>query len=176
MKTRSITPNAVAAGLAIVASMMLAGCQRQADDGPTQLTGRLFVFDYRVSTATYMITLKKIAPIPDGAVAVAEFENPMGGDPLVIRQKIYSFWDKITLESPDLRCVRKDRPYSVSIKLVDAGDKTIQTIKTQVKSDLDQSVLATRPLVVGPAYVKNPDVFKADGSVDYGHDDTCPTT
>ena len=84
------------------------------------------------------------------------------------------FWDKITLESPDLRCVRKDRPYSVSIKLVDASDKTIQTIKTQVKSDLDQTVLPTRPLVVGPVYTKNPDVFKADGSIDYGHDDACP--
>ncbi|MBB3453768.1 hypothetical protein FHT86_002024 [Rhizobium sp. BK313] len=160
--------------MAAIAGLMLAGCQRQSEDGPTELSGRLFVFNYRVASATYMITLKKIAPISEGTTAIAEFENPTGGDPLVVRQKIYTFWDKITLESPDLRCVRKDRPYSVSIKLVDASDKTIQTIKTQVKSDLDQTVLPTRPLVVGPIYTKNPDVFKADGSIDYGHDDACP--
>lgn len=159
---------------ATIAGLALAGCQRQADEGPTQLSGRLFIFNYRVATASYMITLKKIAPIPDGTTAVAEFENPAGGDPLVVREKIYSFWDKITLESPDLRCVRKDRPYSVSIKLVDASDKTIQTIKTEVKSDLDQTVLPTKPLVVGPVYTANPDVFKSDGSVDYGHDTACP--
>lgn len=168
MKTGMIVAMAAIAGLA------LCGCQRQPDSGPTELSGRLFVFNYRVASATYMITLKKIAPIPEGTVAVAEFENPAGGDPLVVRQKIYSFWDKITLESPDLRCVRKDRPYSVSIKLVDAGDKTIQTIKTEVKSDLDQTVLPTKPLVVGPIYTQNPDVFKSDGSADYGRDTACP--
>ncbi|MFT4181394.1 MAG: hypothetical protein QM636_05675 [Rhizobium sp.] len=168
MKTGTIVAMAAIAGLA------LCGCQRQPENGPTELSGRLFVFNYRVASATYMITLKKIAPIPEGTVAVAEFENPAGGDPLVVRQKIYSFWDKITLESPDLRCVRKDRPYSVSITLLDAGDKTIQTIKTEVKSDLDQTVLPTKPLVVGPIYTQNPDVFKSDGSADYGRDTTCP--
>lgn len=159
---------------ATIAGLMLAGCQRKDDEGPTQLSGRLFIFNYRVASASYMITLKKIAPIPEGTTAVAEFENPAGGDPLVVREKIYSFWDKITLESPDLRCVRKDHPYSVSIKLVDANEKTIQTIKTEVKSDLDQTVLPTKPLVVGPIYTANPDVFKGDGSTDYGHDAACP--
>ncbi|OEC93211.1 hypothetical protein A9Z06_11395 [Rhizobium sp. YK2] len=157
-----------------IAGLALAGCQRKDGEGPTQLTGRLFVFNYRVASASYMITLKKIAPIPEGTKAIAEFENPAGGDPLVVNQKIYTFWDKITLESPDLHCVRKDRPYAVSIKLVDASDKTIQTIKTEVKSDLDQTVLPTKPLVVGPVYTANPDVFKGDGNADYGRDAACP--
>lgn len=160
--------------IAAIAGTALAGCQRKDDEGPTQLSGRLFIFNYRVASASYMITLKKIAPIPEGTTAVAEFENPAGGDPLVVQQKIYSFWDKITLESPDLHCVRKDRPYSVSIKLMDASDKTIQTIKTEVKSDLDQTVLPTKPLVVGPAYTANPDIFKGDGTANYGKDMACP--
>jgi hypothetical protein len=169
MTARSITLMALAAGL------VLAGCQRQSEDGPTELAGRLFVFNYRISTASYMIVLKKTAPIPEGTVAVAEFENPMGGDPIVVRQEIYPFWDKITLESPDVHCVRKDRPYAVSVKLVDAGDKTLQTIRTEVKSDLDQSILAAKPLIVGPIYTKNPEVFKADGSADFSPE-ACPAT
>ncbi|MDK4714557.1 hypothetical protein [Rhizobium sp. CNPSo 4039] len=172
MTIRRILLTTISVG--IIAGLALAGCQRKDDEGPTQLTGRLFVFNYRVASASYMITLKKIAPIPEGTKAIAEFENPAGGDPFVVNQKIYTFWDKITLESPDLHCVRKDRPYSVSIKLVDAGDKTIQTIKTEVKSDLDQTVLPTKPLVVGPVYTANPDVFKGDGSADYGRDAACP--
>lgn len=172
MRLRRIMLTMMSAG--IIAGLALASCQRKDDEGPTQLTGRLFVFNYRVASASYMITLKKIAPIPEGTKAIAEFENPAGGDPLVVNQKIYTFWDKITLESPDLHCVRKDRPYAVSIRLVDASDKTIQTIKTEVKSDLDQTVLPTKPLVVGPVYTANPDVFKGDGSADYGKDMACP--
>ncbi len=169
MTARSITL------LALAALLVAAGCQRQSDEGPTELAGRLLVFNYRISTASYMIVLKKTAPIPEGTVAVAEFENPMGGDPLVVRQTIYPFWDKITLESPDIHCVRKDWPYSVSVRLVDAGDRTIQTIRTQVTSDLDQSVLAAKPLVVGPIYTKNPEVFKPDGTADFSPE-ACPAT
>jgi hypothetical protein len=167
MKIRS------AASLAALTALILCGCQRKADDGPTELTGHLFVFNYRVSAASYMITLKKIGPIPDGSFAIAEFENPMGGDPIVLKEKIFPFWDKITLESPDIHCVHKDRPYAVSIRLVDGSDKTLQTIKTQVKSDLDQSILAAKPLVVGPIYTKNPEVFTADGQADFSPE-KCP--
>lgn len=159
--------------LTLAAALALCACQRKADDGPTELTGRLFIFNYRVSAASYMITLKKIAPIPDGSFAIAEFENPMGGDPIVLKEKIFPFWEKITLESPDIHCVHKDRPYAVSIKITDAGDKVLQTIKTQVTSSQDQSILAAKPLVVGPIYTKNPEVFTADGQADFSPE-KCP--
>jgi hypothetical protein len=99
----------------------------------------------------------------------------MGGDPLVTKEKIYSFWTKITLESPDVYCIRKDKPYTVNIRLVDADGKTLQSLKTTVTSNLDQTILPSKPLVVGPDYTKNPDVFKADGSVDYGTT-ACPAS
>lgn len=83
-----------------MALLALGGCQRQDSDGPTELNGRHFVFNYRVSTATYLVNLALKAPIPDGSFAIAEFENPMGGDPLVVREKIFPLWDKITLQSP----------------------------------------------------------------------------
>lgn len=167
MMTRS------AASLALMAALILCGCQRKADDGPTELTGHIFVFNYRVSAASYLVTLKKIAPIPDGSFAIAEFENPLGGDPIVLKEKIFPFWDKITLESPDIHCVHKDCPYAISIRIVDAGDKVLQTIKTHVQSTLDQSILAAKPLVVGPIYTKNPEVFTADGQADFSPE-KCP--
>ena len=157
----------------VVAMIAVASCQRKSDDGPTELNGRHFVFNYRVSTATYLINLAKKAPIPDGSFAVAEFENPLGGDPIVVKEKIFPFWEQITLQSPAVHCVEKDRPYAVTIRLVDASDKTIQTIKTEVTSDIDQSVLAAKPLVVGPVYTVNPELLKPDGSIDFSPE-KCP--
>lgn len=156
-------------------ALALAGCQREETGEPVELTGRIFVFNYRLSTATYLVTLKKIGTIPDGSTAIAEFENPMGGEPLVTTEKIFPFWEKITLESPDLRCVIKDKPYAVTIRVVGPDDRTLQTIATTITSNLDQSVLAAKPLVVGPAYDRNPEVFKDNGTADYSPDPRCRT-
>ncbi|EJC78704.1 hypothetical protein Rleg4DRAFT_0272 [Rhizobium leguminosarum bv. trifolii WSM2297] len=162
------------AGIALATALVLSACQRQAEN-LVEVTGHLFVFNYRVASATYLLTLKKTGPIPDGSVIIAEFENPEGGDPLVLNQKIYPIDDKIALQSEKLHCVRKDRPYSVSVRLVDKDGKVLQELKTQFRSDLDQTVLPSKPLVVGALYDKNPEVFKPDGSVDFSNTDKCPT-
>jgi hypothetical protein len=159
----------------LAAAAFLAGCQRESDT-LVEVSGHIFVFNYRVAIATYLVTLNKKAPIPDGAVAIAEFENPAGGDPLVTNEKIFPAWDKITLQSPPVHCVREGRPYAVSIRLVDASGKLLQSLKTTVTSDTDQSLMPAKPLVVGPLYTKNPEVFKADGTVDFGSDPACPAT
>ncbi|MDI7861070.1 hypothetical protein MRS76_03800 [Rhizobiaceae bacterium n13] len=159
----------------LLGAFVLAGCQREEAVGPTELTGRIFVFNYRVSTATYLVTLKKTGDIPEGTVAIAEFENPMGGEPLVTREKIFPFWQKIDLESPALHCVVKDRPYAITVRLVGPDENTLQTIETTVTSDLDQTTLAAKPLVVGPAYERNPEVFKDQGKADYSPDPLCRT-
>jgi hypothetical protein len=156
-----------------MAAALLVTCQREAEK-MVEVSGHMFVFNYRVASATYLVTLKKTAPIPDDAVAIATFENPAGGEALVINEKIFPAWDKITLQSPDVHCVRKDRPYAVRIRLVDAGGETLQELQTQLVSDVDQSVMPTKPLVVGSGYAPNPEVFKPDGSADYGKDGNCP--
>jgi hypothetical protein len=156
-----------------LAVMMLAACQRDVTEQVAELTGRLFVFNYREATANYLITLKATAPLPEGAFAEAEFENPRGGAPLSVRQKLFPAMEKIVLESPHLQCVRKGHRYKVTIRLLEADGRTIQTIETSVASDVDQSVLPAKPLVVGPLYTPNPDVFKADGSADFSPED-CP--
>ena len=157
-----------------LSALLIAGCQREMEK-MVEVTGHMFVFNYRVATATYLVTLRKTSPIPDGAVAIAEFENPAGGDPITLQEKIFPAWDKITLQSPAIHCVRKDKPYSAKIRLVDAGGKTLQELQTQFVSDVDQAaMLPSKPLVVGPFYTKNPEVFKADGTVDYSNTDKCP--
>lgn len=163
-------------GAALLSAMLaLTACQRESDT-LAEVSGHIFVFNYRVAIATYLVTLNKKAPLPEGAVAIAEFENPAGGAPLVVNEKIFPAWDKISLQSPPVHCVKKDKPYAVTIRLVDATGKALQSLKTTVTSDVDQSIMPGKPLVVGPLYTRNPEVFKADGSVDYHSDETCPKT
>ncbi|UJW76816.1 hypothetical protein IM739_09730 [Rhizobium sp. SL42] len=155
---------------------LLASCQRETEAEPLTLTGRVFVFNYRIAQASYLVTLARNAPLPEGSLAETIFENPAGGAPITTRTKIFPFWDKISLDSPPVHCVVKDRPYAVTIRILDGQNRLIQQIDTSIASTLDQSVLPAKPLVVGPLYTPNPDVFKADGSTDYAAETGCPET
>lgn len=157
-----------------VALTCLCACQREADPNAVQLTGRLFVFNYRLAYATYMVTLQKVSPLPEGSVVVAEFENPAGGAPLTLTQKTFAKIDKIVLESPEILCVRKDRPYAVKIVVQGPDGAALQRLETTVTSNLDQTVLPSRPLVVGPVYTKNPEAFPDGKTLDLPAAAACP--
>lgn len=154
--------------------LALAGCQRDDIEKPLVISGKVFIFNYRVAQATAVITLARNGALPDESYVETTFENPAGGAPHVTRAKIFPFWKKVTVESPPMRCIAKDRPYAVSMRIVDASGRELQMIETTIVSSQDQSILPSKPLVVGPVYTKNPEVFKADGSADYAQDLSCP--
>ncbi len=153
--------------LAAVLLLPLAACQRSDAGGPTEIEGKIFIFNYRLSTAVYEIALRKSGAIPEGSVVSTDYENPAGGPPIAQEMKIFPFWEKIALESPPLHCVVKDRPYHVTIRILGPDRAEIQKLETTVISSLDQSILAAKPLVVGPAYDKNPEIYGANGKADY---------
>lgn len=144
--------------LMILAATGLASCR---DTGKRELfavSGRMFEFNYRLARATYVVTLNPLQPMGEGQVVVARFENPAGGDPMEVRQPIWPKLRHVTLTSPALTCVVKDRPYAVSIRIEDKAGAVLQTLETTLVSSLDQSVLPDRPLVTGPVYVLNPEL------------------
>lgn len=161
----------------ILAGMMvaaLASCQRDAaDDKLVEISGKIFVFNYRVARATYLVTLRKLAPLPEGGFAEATFEDPRGGPPLVAREKLFPVMDKIVLESPAVHCVKKGKPYAVTIRLLGADNEEVQTLETTITSNVDQSILPAKPLTLGPFYDRNPEVFKPDGTTDFSPE-KCP--
>ncbi len=119
----------------------LAGCQRETNSEILKLTGKIFVFNYRLAYATYMVTLTKTEPVPEGSTVVATFENPAGGTPLTMERKLFARLDKVVLESDDITCVRKQKPYAVTIKVKGPDGAILQTLETTVTSKLDQSIL-----------------------------------
>ncbi|MCX8572968.1 MULTISPECIES: hypothetical protein [Hyphomicrobiales] len=166
----------LALGCAALAFVALAGCRESGGEGEFfELSGRLFVFNYRVATVRYMVTLKPLRPVGNDEVAVASFENPAGGEAIVVRQKIWPMNDKVTIESPPLECLVKDRPYKVSIVIEDAEGKKKQSIETTMASTQDQSDLPDKPLAVGPFYDPNPELKgHPDGRLPQGRGVTCP--
>lgn len=145
---------------AMTATLLMAGCQRETGPDPLKLTGKIFVFNYRLAYATYMITLSKLEPVPEGSIVVATFENPAGGEPLTLTRKLFAKLEKVVLESPDITCVKKERPYAVRIEVKGPAGQALQTIETTVTSDIDQDMMPAKALVEGPAYDKNPAVFR----------------
>lgn len=164
----------ILAGLA--AALIAGGCRDEGRSGNLfEISGKLFVFNYRVATATYLVTLKPVAPLPEGLKAVAVYENPAGGEPIMHEQKIWPKLDKTVLESEPLRCVVKGRPYSVEIRIEDRTGGIRQVIKTTLTSNLDQEILPDRPLVVGPIYTPNPELAgRPDGKLDVTNEAGCP--
>ncbi|WP_426231822.1 hypothetical protein [Pararhizobium sp. DWP3-4] len=171
MSTRHLTLAATL--LAVMA--VLPACQRETGPDPLQLTGKMFIFNYRLAYATYMITLTKTEQVADGSTVVATFEDPSGGPPLTLDRKLFPTLDKIVLESPDVTCVKRQKPYAVTIEVKGPDGTILQTLKTSVISNLDQDIMPAEALVVGPAYDKNPDVFKNGKAPEHFRTAKCPT-
>ncbi|MFB2551149.1 hypothetical protein [Ensifer soli] len=147
--------------VALACLLLAAGCQREeAGEEALRLTGKIFVFNYRLAYATYLVTLAQERPQPEGSTVVARFEDPAGGAPLVIERPLFPKLAKVVLESPDISCVKAERPYAVTITVKAPDGRVVQTLQTSVTSTLDQDVLPEKALVVGPAYEKNPDLFR----------------
>jgi hypothetical protein len=159
----------------LTAAIMSGGCRDEGRSGNLfEISGKLFVFNYRVATATYLVTLKPVAPVEEGLKAVASFENPAGGAPIMLEHKIWPNLEKTVLESEPLRCVLKGHPYAVEIRIEDEQGAVRQVIKTTMTSNLDQEVLPDRPLVVGPIYTPNPDLAgRPDGKLDVTNEAGC---
>lgn len=160
----------------VVALLGVASCRETGGEGEFfDISGKLFEFNYRLGIATYVITLDPMQAIPEGMVAAVDFENPVGGEPIRIRQKIWPKLPHQTLTSPPLACVAKDRPYAVAIRIEDAAGKPVQVFNLTMTSTLDQSILPDRPLVIGPVYELNPDmVGHPDGKLPGGTGVACP--
>lgn len=148
--------------LMMVGTLGLGACRDPGEGDYVNVSGKLFVFNYRIAQATYLLTLAKLRPLPDGSTLETTFEDPAGGDPIVVRQKIWPTMEKIKVESPPIKCVKANREYQVTMRLEDGSGKLLQTIERKMISDVDQSIMPDKPLVVGPFYDPNPDRSPAE--------------
>ena len=141
--------------LLVLVLATISGCRPSEDGNYVRLAGHLFIFNYREAVATYVISLQRLRPLPVDAQWRATFDNPQGGEPLIVTRKIHPGSENIGIESDPVYCIVKGKPYKYSIELI-SNKKSIQTIAGTITSTLSQDILPERPLVVGPGYDRNP--------------------
>ena len=173
MSKKSARPLMLA--MVLAASAALGACRESGKEALFEISGRLVVFNYREAMVTYLVTLNPLKPIEEGQSIVTTMDNPAGGKPLVFSQKLFPGHTKVTVESPPLECVVKDRPYKVAIRVQDKDGNLLQAIDTTMVSAQDEDMLPDRKLVVGPGYDPNPELKgHPDGKLPGGRGVACP--
>ncbi len=154
-----MTPSRATCCSLLLAAVLGARCEPGADsDEPyVEFIGGGFIFNYRLAEADYGFVVKPKRCIPDGTVLEARFENPSGGEPLVVRET--ARWGRLqyVFRTPPVRGVKANRDYRVELRLLDPKDGHVMaSYGKSFRSDVDQSVLPERPPVVGPGYQPTP--------------------
>jgi len=118
-----------------------------------------FIYNYREGEEFYGLTTKIQKPLAEGSIVEVEFENPAGGKPFIVSERVTARTDRYTFQSPDIHGVVANKPYHVEIRIYDRErTKLIWSTSRNYKSDLDESVVPKKPLVIGPGNTPNPDL------------------
>lgn len=142
----------------LMALVGLAACGD--DEGKPYLAfaGGGFVFNYRIGEAFYGFVAKPERALPEGALIEARFENPAGGDPIVVSHPARSGQLTYSFQTPPLKGIVADRDYRVELSLLDpASGKVYAAYAKTFRTGVSQADLPDKPLVLGPAYTPNPE-------------------
>lgn len=143
--------------LAAALASILHGCADDADKPYLEFIGGGFIYNYRLATADYGFVVRRVRKIPAGALIEAEFENPSGGPPIIIRQVVQSTRLSYKFETPPVTGIEAGRDYRVEVRLIDPGnDQIFARYSKSFHADVDQDILPEKPPVIGPGYQPNP--------------------
>ncbi|MDX1434607.1 MAG: hypothetical protein R3286_19350 [Gammaproteobacteria bacterium] len=137
---------------------LLAACTADDETKPyVEFLGGGFVFNYRLAEADYGFVVKRVRRIPDGTLLEARFENPAGGEPLLVTQP--ARWGRLeyVFRSPPVSGVEAGRDYRVELRLVEsASGRVLARYARTYRADVGEDVLPPRPPVTGPGYQRSP--------------------
>jgi hypothetical protein len=152
----------IAASIALLAMLLAVGWATREDPAERpvlNILGGGFIFNYRVADIYYGFTAVVERPLESGSIIEARFENPAGGEELVVRERVSPMTNRYAFRSPPLRGVEAGRPYKVEVRVLDRLE-TAELWSTQLDftSQISDQNMPDKPLTIGPGYAKNPDV------------------
>lgn len=154
--------NIIIAALALCAVLFAVGWFTREDpaDAPyLKILGGGFMFNYREAEIFYGFTAQVVRPLASGSIIEATFDDPAGGAPLVVSERVSTMTDRYALRTPPLRGVEAKKPYRVEIRVY---DRTKTTLLWQEEhsyaSQIADTVVPEKPLTIGPGYHRNPEL------------------
>ena len=157
-----VTPAGLAAAAcALLVPLFAIGWLTRQDPAETpylQVMGGGFIFNYRVADVYYGFTAAIARPLPTGSIVEASFEDPAGGPPHVVRQRVGGAETaRLSLRSPPVRGVEAGHPYKVEVRVLDReGQRLLWSRELAFRSGISDAVVPDRPLTIGPGYARNP--------------------
>jgi hypothetical protein len=137
----------------------LSACKEEAPAPFLKIVGGSFAFNYRYSKMYYGFVARQLKPLPEGSVLEASFDLPGTDRKFVVTKPAKAGQLHYSFETEALRGVKKDTPYKVQLKLLEANTgKELALVEKVFKSDVDQATLPTTAPVVGPGYQTNPEL------------------
>ncbi|KQT69937.1 MULTISPECIES: hypothetical protein [unclassified Aureimonas] len=150
----------VLAGAGLLAVLLAIGWATRTPPGERpylRIAGKGFLFNYRLAEASYGFTAQLLRPVANASVIEARFEDPVGGPPILVTERLWPASRQYAIRTPGLAGIRKDRPYRVTVRLLEGWEhKPIFQTEFTVTSDLDGAVMPKAPLTIGPGYARNP--------------------
>jgi hypothetical protein len=150
----------VAAAIGVLAILFALGWatrQDPADKPVLEILGGGFVFNYRVADIHYGFTAVVRRPLESGSIIEVRFEDPAGGEELVVRERVSPMTDRYTFRSPPVRGVEAGRPYKVEIRVLDRLEMAeLWSTTREFASQISDRNMPEQPLTIGPGYARNP--------------------
>lgn len=151
----------IAAALALCAVLFAIGWLTRndpRDDPYLKILGGGFMFNYREGEVFYGFTARVVRPLASGSIIEATFEDPAGGTPLVVSERVSTMTDRYALRSPPVRGVEAKKPYHVTIRVYDReGKAMLWSAERSYASQISDAIVPERPLTIGPGYHRNPE-------------------
>lgn len=121
------------------------------------IAGGGFIYNYRVAEVFYGFTAMIAKPVASGSILVAEFENPAGGEPLVVEERVTARTDRYGIRSPRVSGVKAGEDYEVKVSLYDrTRSELIWSDELSYAAARDDTIVPDQPLTVGPGYDQFP--------------------
>lgn len=157
----SVTPaRIVIASLVVVALLFAIGWATRNDpnDKPViAIVGGGFILNYRIAEHFYGFVAVVQKPLETGSIIEASFEDPAGGGPILVRQRVSPMFDRYEFRTPPLRGIEAGRAYKVSVRVRNRTDTSeIYATELAYRSDVGSESLPDAPLTIGPGYARNP--------------------
>lgn len=146
-----------ATAVVIAVSLALAGCGDGMEKPAIVIEGGGFIFNYRVAEVFYGVSVRPQRRLEPGSSFEAEFEDPAGGPPIRVEEKVTGQRLSYALRTPPVEGVRAGRDYHVIVRLKAPDGREIASTSRILRSDLDQEMNPEQPLTVGPGYTPNPE-------------------